>query len=225
MSRAVRWLGRLVIARIRQGDPRLADRLQARLRIAIQASAEQGVGPPEASQPEGVSSRIFRQNRGDRVRDCLAGEGALTRDHFEEDGAKGPDVSPPIDRASARLFRRHVGGRSENHPGGRRAIRDRRRRRGIVGAARTSPPSAFARPKSSTLTSPPGVTFTLAGFRSRWMTPRSCAASSAPAIWRRRRRAPRRRERPAGQSILERGAVHQLQHEGQASVAGSSSTP
>ena len=42
--------------------------------------------------------------------------------------------------------------------------------------------SAFARPKSSTFTVPSGRTFTLAGFRSRWMMPCSCAASSASAI-------------------------------------------
>ena len=40
----------------------------------------------------------------------------------------------------------------------------------------------FASPKSSTLTSPPGVIFTLAGFKSRWTMPFSCAASSAAAI-------------------------------------------
>ena len=47
-----------------------------------------------------------------------------------------------------------------------------------------SPVSALARPKSSTLTLPSGVTFTLAGFRSRCTIPFSCAASSASAIWR-----------------------------------------
>ena len=43
---------------------------------------------------------------------------------------------------------------------------------------------AFARPKSRTLTLPSGRSFTLAGFRSRWTIPFSCAASSAAAIWR-----------------------------------------
>src|SRR5687767_8995481 len=38
---------------------------------------------------------------------------------------------------------------------------------------------ALARPKSSTFTVPSGRTFTLAGFRSRWMMPCSCAASRA----------------------------------------------
>jgi hypothetical protein len=44
--------------------------------------------------------------------------------------------------------------------------------------------ASFASPKSSTFTCPLGVSLMLAGFRSRWMTPRSCAASSASAIWR-----------------------------------------
>ena len=44
--------------------------------------------------------------------------------------------------------------------------------------------SALARPKSSSLTVPSLLTFTLAGFRSRWMKPSSCAASSASAICR-----------------------------------------
>ena len=42
--------------------------------------------------------------------------------------------------------------------------------------------NAFARPKSSTLTVPSARTLILAGFRSRWMMPCSCAASSASAI-------------------------------------------
>ena len=37
--------------------------------------------------------------------------------------------------------------------------------------------TAFARPKSSTFTLPSGVIFTFAGFRSRWMTPFSCAGN------------------------------------------------
>ena len=42
--------------------------------------------------------------------------------------------------------------------------------------------SALANPKSSTFTVPSSLTFTLAGLRSRWMTPASCAASKASAI-------------------------------------------
>ena len=41
---------------------------------------------------------------------------------------------------------------------------------------------AFASPKSSTFTVPSDRTLMFAGFRSRWMIPCSCAASSASAI-------------------------------------------
>ena len=55
-----------------------------------------------------------------------------------------------------------------------------------VGDSKKSPAgdgsSAFANPKSSTLTVPSSLTLMLAGLRSRWMTPASCAASSASAI-------------------------------------------
>ena len=42
--------------------------------------------------------------------------------------------------------------------------------------------ASLARPKSSTFTVPSGRTLMFAGFRSRWMMPCSCAASSASAI-------------------------------------------
>ncbi len=51
----------------------------------------------------------------------------------------------------------------------------------------TDPPDAasnFASPKSSTFTCPSCVSMMLAGFRSRWMIPLSCAASSASTICR-----------------------------------------
>ena len=41
---------------------------------------------------------------------------------------------------------------------------------------------ALAKPKSRTFTRPSLVTLMLAGFRSRWTMPRSCAYSSASAI-------------------------------------------
>jgi len=47
-----------------------------------------------------------------------------------------------------------------------------------------SPSSALARPKSRIFTVSSAATFMLAGFRSRWMIPRSCAYSTASAICR-----------------------------------------
>ncbi len=49
-------------------------------------------------------------------------------------------------------------------------------------ASAASPANAFASPKSKTFTLPSSVILILAGFRSRWITPASCAASNASAI-------------------------------------------
>ena len=55
-------------------------------------------------------------------------------------------------------------------------------RRAFAGDDAAGGSSALANPKSSTLTVPSSRTLMLAGFRSRWMIPCSCAASSASAI-------------------------------------------
>src|SRR2546427_6399415 len=66
---------------------------------------------------------------------------------------------------------------------------------------------AFANPKSSTFTVPSLRTLMFAGFRSRWMIPCSCAASSASAI----SRAIASDSRiPSAQPVGERLSVHQL---------------
>jgi hypothetical protein len=54
----------------------------------------------------------------------------------------------------------------------------------LASALVASPDRALASPKSSTLTWLSGVNLTLAGLRSRWITPESCAASNASAICR-----------------------------------------
>jgi len=59
---------------------------------------------------------------------------------------------------------------------------------GLPTAASTGAPR-FAKPKSSTLTVPSDLILMLPGFRSRCTIPRSCAASSASAIWRANARA------------------------------------
>ena len=88
----------------------------------------------------------------------------------------------------------------------------------IVGrAAAPGTPSssltARARPKSRIFTAPSAATFTLAGFKSRWTMPASCAASMASTSCRAMAtvvstgRAP-----PATRSAS--GSVHQLEDEG-----------
>ena len=72
---------------------------------------------------------------------------------------------------------------------------------------------AFARPKSRTLTVPSGRSLMLAGLRSRWMIPCSCAASSASAICLRDRQRLVERNRPLGDPIRQRRPLDQLQHQ------------
>ena len=124
---------------------------------------------------------VLAQDRRERVGNIVALERALARQHFVEHAAERPHVAPLVGLASLRLFGTHVGGGAENHAHLSSRACDRRRRRDV---ARLPPPgsNAFASPKSSTFTVPSGRTLMLAGLRSRWMIPCSCAASSASAI-------------------------------------------
>ena len=71
----------------------------------------------------------------------------------------------------------------------------------------------FANPKSSTLIVPSGRSLILAGLRSRWMMPCSCAASSASAIWRAMASASSRGNGPAREARGEVLAVDELHDE------------
>ena len=73
--------------------------------------------------------------------------------------------------------------------------------------------SAFASPKSSTLTVPSSRTLMFAGFRSRWMIPCSCAASSASAICLRDRQRLVDGDGAPRDPIRERRAFDQLHHQ------------
>ena len=77
-----------------------------------------------------------------------------------------------------------------------------------------SPRLCLARqPKSKTLTVPSSRTLMFAGFKSRWMTPASCAASSASAICFRDRQRLIQRDRSRGDSVGEGRPSDQLQDE------------
>ena len=71
--------------------------------------------------------------------------------------------------------------------------------------------SAFARPKSRTFTVPSGRSLMFAGFRSRWMTPCSCAASSASEICPRDRQGFADRNRALRDAIRERGTLDEFE--------------
>ena len=107
--------------------------------------------------------------------------------------------------------------------GGERRRVMRQRRRSLAGARASS---ALARPKSSTFTAPSARSLMFAGLRSRWTMPRSCAASSASAIWRAIGSASSSGSgaalRCARASV---GALDELHHERARAVAGDSSRP
>ena len=136
---------------------------------------EAGVLAGSASQ-SGSSFSTVAKVSGDRV----APERPCARQHLVQHRAKGPDIRAPVGRVAAGLLRRHVRRRAQDHA---HACGPQRQRGRVGGSALGIGSSiAFARPKSSTFTTPSGVILMLAGFRSRWTTPRSCAYSSASAI-------------------------------------------
>ena len=100
------------------------------------------------------------QDRRDRVRHRLAWKRHTAGQHFVQHTAECPDVGALVDRLPSRLLRTHVGRRAEDGPFLRAARRS-------PSAIATSPVAAFARPKSSTFTTPSGVTLMFAGLRSR----------------------------------------------------------
>ena len=102
--------------------------------------------------------------------------------HLVEHAAERPDVGALVDRQSARLLGTHVGGRADD--GALRASPAAPPAHASGRATTPSPPTALARPKSSTFTTPSGVILMFAGFRSRWTIPLSWATSSASAICR-----------------------------------------
>ena len=65
----------------------------------------------------GELRRLFFQNRAHDVGRGLAVEGALARDHFVEDRAKGKNIGAMIGRLAANLFGRHVSGRAHDYAG------------------------------------------------------------------------------------------------------------
>ena len=98
--------------------------------------------------------------------------------HLVEHAAERPDVGAPVDRFAARLLGAHVGGRAEDHagrsPAGHVMVGDIRQ------ASRRPARFAFERFRQAEvehLHGAVGTTLMLAGFKSRWMMPCSCAAS------------------------------------------------
>ena len=104
---------------------RIADVLEPEPSILLQAARQ---------QPANLDRRVGRKPRHRRIRfhdrrqrfgDIVAAERAHAGQHLEEHAAKRPDVGAAIDDAPTRLFRRHVSGGAEDHPGVRHLRRAR----------------------------------------------------------------------------------------------------
>ena len=150
----------------------------------------------------------------DQVRHGLALERRAAREALEQHAAERPDVGAPVDRLAARLLGAHVGGGAEDHPGAvAPACRSWSATADEVAAGRPAPRRSWRARSRAPSPTPDGVIMTLPGLRSRCTTPRSCAASSAAAIWMPRRERLARRQRPAREALRERLALDELEHE------------
>ena len=135
--------------------------------------------------PSGVSRRqpipvwLGLQDVGESVAHRVALERATPGQHLEQHAPERPHVGALVGGLTAGLLRRHVRGRTQNQS---RPRGHQRRERSTNRGVHRRRGCTFANPKSSTLTQPSEVILMLAGFRSRWMIPCSCAASSASAI-------------------------------------------
>ena len=162
----------------------------------------------------GAPIGLARQDGGDDVGHGVAGKRGAAREHFVKHNAERPDVGAPVNGLAPGLLGGHVGRRAENHAGRRDVAPSWSASWRHPAAGPAAARSAFANPKSSTFTVPSARTLMLAGFRSRWTTPASCAPSSAAAICARWAAL-----RPAGsgpRAMLRREiiALDQLHHEG-----------
>ena len=207
---------RLADERRRRADdePRRRDVGHTQGAILLQAPLEQGADCRRNVTRKRIPVRVETHDGPQHVGDAVAWEGPPSGQHLVEHGAERPDVAAPIDGIAPRLFRRHVGRRAENYAAHRLGRGGNRRR--VAGNARPAPSASgttFARPKSSTLTVPSGRILMLAGFRSRWTMPASCAASRASTICLAMARASATDGRPRAMHLRQVLASHQFHDE------------
>ena len=98
-----------------QHDARIGDVVQAVLRIALEAAAQELADRRRRlrGQPRKIDLRL--EHSGEGLGDAVAAEQRAAGEHLVEHYAERPDVRPLVDRLSLRLLRRHVGRRAENH--------------------------------------------------------------------------------------------------------------
>ena len=148
----------------------------------------------------------------EHVRVRLAVEQPLAREHLVQHDAERPDVRTLVDGSALGLLGTHVR-RRPHHEAGLGVLAAELRQRTAAGPVPCAASNALASPKSSTLTLPSAVNLTLAGLRSLWTMPLTCAASSASAICPAILRASGAGIGPAHQAVGERRPFDQLEHQ------------
>ena len=108
-------------------QPRIRDVVEALLRLPPQTLSKQISYLLRRLLRQIAPGRLLRQDRREDVRDGLAFERPLPRQHLEEDAAERPDVRPLVDGLPPCLLGTHVRRRPEDDARRRRARRQRRR--------------------------------------------------------------------------------------------------
>ena len=86
------------------------------MRIFLQAPMEQSTDASGSTLGKCLPVRFLLDDLGDGVGECLSTKFLFSRETLQQDTSKGPDVSPPVYRLPASLFRTHVGWRTQDHP-------------------------------------------------------------------------------------------------------------
>ena len=107
------------LLRFGEDGGRLAGVPQASPRVPLQAAAQQAPYRLGRRCRQGFVVHVGPQHRRQRVGDGLAAERPVTGEHLVESHAEGPEVGALVGDLAAGLFRAHVRGGSEDHPGRR----------------------------------------------------------------------------------------------------------
>ena len=125
--------------------------------ILGEAAAEQRADRPRRVARQTRPVGFAAHHRGEHIGDGLAGERAPAGKHLEQHASERPQVCTPVDRLAARLLGTHVRGGAQIMPcsviAGLVTVGELSKTPAGVRAASAS--SAFARPKSRSLTVPP----------------------------------------------------------------------
>ena len=106
-------------------ETRVADVAQTALGIFLETALEQSSDAQRRLRRQGAPIRLVFEDRRDRVGDTLAAKRPPGRQHLVQHAAERPDVGPLVDRLPTCLLGTHVGGRARDHTFSRFLDRDR----------------------------------------------------------------------------------------------------